>query len=394
MPNNDFIRLKYDTRMVAGSDEAEIMLYGEICDDWWSVVTEHRFADKSAVDFDKALKDIKGAKKVTLRINSPGGYCTEAVAMRTMLINAGFEEIIVSIEGICASAATLLACIPHAKVRMSEGSEYMIHNPAGWSYGTAEEHEKSAERLRMEEANFRGIYAKKCGKPDEDIKKWMDATTWFNAQQAKDAGFVDEIIGEEMPMVACVSPRMMTAMRALYANVPETVTEEAPQTPEEEATSTPTVSNAKPTVAAGIATEIHNEEDNPSMEISEITREQLETGNPVVYNDVMRAGAEAERARIADIDDLTPTGCEAMAAEAKRSGMSAMDYHKSIVKAQREKAAKFMDDRKAETKAAMSIPGGASEDSTGNPDEEIKKNAEEIAMYAKEARQTGDGSMY
>ncbi|MEG0768246.1 MAG: ATP-dependent Clp protease proteolytic subunit, partial [Clostridia bacterium] len=140
MPNNELIRLKYKTRMIADSEEAEIMLYGEICDDWWSVVTDHKYADRSAVDFDNALKAIKGAKKVTLRINSPGGFCNEAVAMRTMLINAGFESLTISIEGLCASAATLLACIPGATVKMSEGSEYMIHNPSGGEWGTAEVH--------------------------------------------------------------------------------------------------------------------------------------------------------------------------------------------------------------------------------------------------------------
>ena len=40
------------------------------------------------------------------------------------------------------------------------------------------------------------------------------------------------------------------------------------------------------------------------MEITEITKDQLQTGNPKLYTDVMQAGAEAERLRISEIDDI------------------------------------------------------------------------------------------
>ena len=76
----DIFRLGYSVRMEAeNSDTAEIMLYGQIVEDgpkWWKWSEE----DKSAADFDKAVKEVreKGAKKLLLRINSPGGVCTES----------------------------------------------------------------------------------------------------------------------------------------------------------------------------------------------------------------------------------------------------------------------------------------------------------------------------
>lgn len=387
MPSNELIKFRYQARMNAESEEAEILLYGEICEDWWSVMSEHKFADKSAIDFDKALKDIKDAKKVTLRINSPGGYCVEAVAMRTMLINAMFEDLTISIEGLCASAATILACIPGAKVTMSEGSKYMIHNPSGGAYGTAAAHEKAAELLHADEASFRGIYAKKCKKSDEDIKKWMDAETWFSAQEAMEAGFVDEISSGEMPMVACVSPRMMTAMRAMYAHIPETISE-AKETAKTQD------SNENPTISTGDSAGINNKEDQPNMEITDITRDQLRTGNPALYADVMRAGAEAERLRISEIDDMTPAGYEVLAADAKTNGLSSTDYLKAVVKAQREKSAQYLADRKDETANAKEILGGASEDTNHNENDDKKKDAQEIADYAKSVRMNADGGMF
>ena len=53
MPNNERFRLRYDLQMNAADESADVMIYGEICDDWWKW-TE---ADISATDFDKLLKD-------------------------------------------------------------------------------------------------------------------------------------------------------------------------------------------------------------------------------------------------------------------------------------------------------------------------------------------------
>ena len=129
----EMFRLRHRTQMLAGGETAEIMLYGEIIFDMpenWKWSKE----DKSAADFDKAVKKVRedGAKNALLRINSPGGYVTEAVAMRAILVNAGFEKIDIRIEGLCASAATLLATIPGAHVTITPGSQYMIHNPHNW----------------------------------------------------------------------------------------------------------------------------------------------------------------------------------------------------------------------------------------------------------------------
>ena len=106
--------------MNASDSEAEIMLYGEIIqdmpEDWkWSK------EDKSAADFDKAIKAARdgGARKLLLRINSPGGIVSEAVAMRSILCAAGFENITVRIEGLCASAATIIAAIPGEHVQIA-----------------------------------------------------------------------------------------------------------------------------------------------------------------------------------------------------------------------------------------------------------------------------------
>jgi len=65
-----------------------------------------------------------------------------------------------------------------------------------------------------------------------------------------------------------------------------------------------------------------------------------------------------------------------------------------VVKAQREKAAKFVDDRKAETAPSVEVAGEASDNGSSDPDAELKKAAAEIAEYAKAYRASADGGMF
>lgn len=395
MPNRDFFRIRFSTpRLSADNSEAEIMLYGQIIEDMpenWKFSKE----DKSAADFDKAIKSVKesGAKKLTLRVNSPGGIVTEAVAMRGILCTAGFEKISIRIEGLCASAATIIATIPGAHVQIAPGSEYMIHNPWTIDWGNAEQFEHTAQHLRAEEATTRAFYAKKTGQTDEQIKAWMDAETWFTAEDAVKNGFCDELLAEgddgTGKIAACVTLRTMSAMKAMYSNIPSTLSvreDPAPQT---------NVSNTELVVAAGVVPEnTQSEEETSSMDITNMTPEQLRSENAALYDSIMQAGGAQERQRLQDIDDLTPAGYEAMAREAKENGTSAMDYHKAIIKAQREKGQQFIAQRAAETAAASSIRGGASEESAGGVEQEISANAKEVAEYAKAASVSMDGGMY
>lgn len=405
MPKRDIFRLAYAVGMLADkADTAEVMLYGEIVQDgpeWWKWSKE----DKSAADFDKAIKDVKknGAKKLLLRINSPGGICTEAVAMRTILATAGFEETTVRIEGLCASAATFLATLPGAHVQIGEGSEYMIHNPMGGCYGNASDLESYAARLRNIEKTSRGFYAAKTGQDDEQVKEWMDAETWFTAEQAVEYGFADELLESEKenetPAAACVTGQTMGVMRGLYRAVPEqiAVRDEPHSDPEPEATpaegaGTDTVSEGDP--AAGEPTENTTyEEDNRTMEAKDLTLAQLQEGNPDLLRQVQQQAVAEERARLADIDALTMPGYEAMAAEAKEKGTSALDFQKQIVAAQKAKAAEFMEQRRKETTPAEQVAGGAA--GGGKTEEqEIEENAKSIAEYAKQYGGSIDGSMY
>lgn len=391
----DIFRLAYNVHMEAeNSDTAEVMLYGEIVEDgpkWWKWSEE----DKSAADFDKAIKDVlkAGAKKLLLRINSPGGVCTESVAMRSILANAGFEEINIRIEGMCASAATDIATLPGAHVAIAEGSEYMIHNPWCYALGNANELEHTIERLRNIEKMSRGFYMKRTGQAEEQIKDWMDAETWFTADQAVEYGFADEVLEAEVkgetPAAACVTSRVMATMRNLYKAVPEQIAEKDA----EPAAPTPTVSYEAP--VAGASTEINqHEEEHDTMDIKDINVDQLRAENPALLEQIQQNAVAAERARQDEIDAMTDPGYEELAAQAKANGTSPADFVKQLVQAKKAKGAGFMAARQQETAPAQNVPGGEPASNHKTEEQEIQDNAKAVAEYAKQYAGSGNETMF
>lgn len=389
----DVFRLAYSTRMSAEDKETgELMLYGEIVQDYGKYYKENYPDDKCASDLDKAVKELKnnGAKKLNLRINSPGGIVTEAVAMRAILTGANFESIHIRIEGLCASAATILASIPGAETEITPGSEYMIHNPWTIAWGNANDMQREVDHLRQLEATARGFYTQKSGQTDEQIKEWMDAETWFTAEDAVKYGFCDKLAEEQAnaePAAACVTRREMAAMKGLYRAVPEAIREMADDGKTD-------VSNDAP--VAGVPTEnTHHEEDTETMEIKDLNVDQLRAENPGLLDNIRQEAMTAERQRCEDIDAITPPMAEyrAMAEAAKRDGTSVTDYQKQIVQAMKQKGTDFLKNRQQETAPAGQVPGSAA-GSGKTEEQEIQNIAKDIAAYAKAYAGNNDGGMY
>ena len=396
----DLFKIGFSCSMSAeDKDTGEIKLYGQIISnmpDTWKYDDQ----DKSAEDFDKAVKKLKedGAKKLLLRINSPGGIVNEAVAMRSILANAGFESINIRIEGWCASAATIIATLPGCHVAITEGSEFMIHNPSTVAWGNADDIEKTVVHLRNIESNIRTMYTKRTGKPDEEIKKMMDAETWLSAENAVKEGFADEVIDEskEEPAAASVSSQFMTAMKGMYHAIPEGIRisdEAVPEDGKNENSVNDDASNG--TSKGGCLTRIDNsKKEENNMELKDITMEQLASERPDLLDSVRQEAVKAERTRLEDIDALTIPGYEDMAEKAKADGTSAVDFQKQVVSAMKQKGKNFLDQRTEETKPAQDVRGGEPASNAASENEEINEYAGSMAEYAKEYAGSTDGAMF
>lgn len=184
MPNKNFWKFRNE----AESETAELLLYGEISDvSWWGdEVTPKEFHDD--------LVSCEG-KDLAVHINSPGGDVFAAQAIYTQL-KAYTGKVTMHIDGMCASAATIIACAGDTVI-MPSNTIYMIHNPksAMLGYFDAPQLDKISESLGAVKQTIVNVYmARVHGVLSEtQIKHKMDSETWMTADEAKSYGFVDEI---------------------------------------------------------------------------------------------------------------------------------------------------------------------------------------------------------
>lgn len=174
-------REKRPANMVRNGAEASLYIY-DVIDPFWGV---------SAMAVIEAISQVGDAETLHVYINSPGGDVFEGRAIMAAI--GRFQgNTVAHIDSLCASAATSIALACN-EVRMSEGAFFMIHNASGMVWGDKSAMRETADLLEKVEGSIVGDYTKKTGKDDEQVRKWMDAETWFTAAEAKAEGFVDSI---------------------------------------------------------------------------------------------------------------------------------------------------------------------------------------------------------
>lgn len=130
-------------------------------------------------------------RPVNLYINSPGGDVFEGREMQG-IVAAYAGAVTAIIQGVAASAATFVS-MSAAKVQIVKGSRYMIHNGMTIALGDKQDMTDAYNLLSSFDSELAGEYAAKTGLETAQITQWMDAETWFTAEQALEHGFVDQI---------------------------------------------------------------------------------------------------------------------------------------------------------------------------------------------------------
>lgn len=167
--------------------DAEILLYDVIggYDDNW----DYQGA-KALINKIKGLGDVKN---IRLRINSVGGDVFEAQAMYSYL-KTHPTAVTVHIDGLAASAASLVA-MAGDKIIMPRNALMMIHNPAMWACGEAEDMRDAAEMLDKVRDTIAHAYMEKTGLDRDRVVSMMQDETWMSADEALALGFCDALEG-------------------------------------------------------------------------------------------------------------------------------------------------------------------------------------------------------
>lgn len=184
----------------------EVLIYDEI--GLWGI-SAARFIDEL-----KAMDD--GRAQITVAINSPGGDVFDGFAIHNALLRLG-ERCTVRIDGLAASAASVIACGGH-QVVMAANAMLMIHNPWTLTYGTAQDLRKTADMMDKARDGILAAYRRKAPAiEDAALIQMLDEETWLNADEALALGLVD-LIGETVALQAC---RGSTNVLARFKHPPD-----------------------------------------------------------------------------------------------------------------------------------------------------------------------------
>lgn len=300
----------------------ELLLYGDISQtSWWGdEVTPRQFAEE--------LAGLGALDKIVVRINSGGGDVFAAQAIGNQLEQHP-AEVTAKIDGLCASAATIVAC--HCgKVIAANDSTYMVHPVRMGAYGyyNAEELKKYIEALDAIRESITGLYAKKTGREKDEVAGWMDETKWWTAQQAKENGFIDELVDDAEETVVENRDGMLFVnsvnMHLPFDKAPDFVQSSKA---------------AKTAADCFVNKNCHKEVKNMANEFK--TVDDLRGAYPALVNEIEEAAAQQarsdERQRIQDIEEMALPGSEEQTFEAKYTKpISASTYAKAAMKKAKE----------------------------------------------------------
>lgn len=181
-------------------DEAEILIYDFI---GWP------FND--AGEFVRAMAGITN-KKITVRINSPGGDVFDAHAIFNAIKNHPSKPA-TRVESLAASAASYIALAGHEK-QAYKNAMFMIHEPMTGFWGNQYEMREVADILQQISGTMIDMYADNTNVGKRELKDMLKAETWMTAKVAKEKGFIDTIIEAGNP----VSAKFDLSM---FANIPD-----------------------------------------------------------------------------------------------------------------------------------------------------------------------------
>ncbi len=195
-------------RIEAAADEATIYLYDVIGYDWWSG------GGITALQFAADLNELRGVNTLHVRFNSPGGDVFDGRAICAAL-DAHPAHKVGHVDGWAASAASFI--LMHCdEVEITQGAMIMIHN--GWTLAAGDNRVMfdTGNLLLKIDSAIQDDYERRSSADRAQVVNWMNAETWFTADEAVQHGFADRIAGSGDGAKA-----RSTWNVAAYANAPQ-----------------------------------------------------------------------------------------------------------------------------------------------------------------------------
>ena len=303
------------------------------------------------------LAAVKGKSNITIKINSCGGDLYTGIAIHNAIKGLTGHKVVV-VEGIAASAASVIACAGD-EVQVYPGSMVMIHGVAGllYDYYTLADLKKLQKDFDASERAIAEIYHAKTGIEVDQLRSMMTRETWMVGQEAIDNGFADTLLTDEGPDVTLSADKKVLLVAGIrhdvkgFRHIPGTI---------------PIDNSIHAAPAAGnkhaaAKNDGPKKEDNKTM-----TLEEMRAQHPDVVAQIEQQAAETartqERARIEAIDSIAASVGDAQLVRDAKYGETPCTAEQLALKAMQKQAAlgaKHLKDAKADNDESGAAGVGA-----------------------------------
>jgi ATP-dependent Clp protease protease subunit len=141
------------------------------------------------------LESTDPKRDIQLYINSPGGAVYSGLGVYDTMQNVSPNVSTICV-GMAASMAAILLCAGTKGKRSAlKHSRIMIHQPLGGAGGQASDIEITAREILKVKDELYEILAQHTGKDKSQILEDSDRDYWMKAEEAKDYGMIDEVLG-------------------------------------------------------------------------------------------------------------------------------------------------------------------------------------------------------
>jgi len=153
--------------------------------------------DPAGIDAAKVAALLRGApdaKRINIRLNSAGGSAFDGVAIMNAIKDHP-AKVTVKVDGLAASAAALIT-LAGDTVEIGEGSFLMVHRTSAAAFGNGTDLRELAATMSKVDGELVSTIAKRCRKPVETVRGWLDNETWFTGPEAVEAGLADKVVSD------------------------------------------------------------------------------------------------------------------------------------------------------------------------------------------------------
>lgn len=330
---------------------AELILYGSIgSDEYWDDISDKAFKQD--------IENLGNVENITLHINSPGGSVFSAVAIANTLKNHK-AKVTANIDGLAASAATIITSACDV-VKMPKNALFMIHNPITFAYGNNQEMQKTLEMLNKVKNSIIETYLYKANTDKETLSKLMNDETWMDAETAKEYGFIDEILDEEIEKEFVENKLIINSMAF---DISKFKIFKAEKTNKSQDITPLNITINSTGNAENIADEIKNilNNGNNKKEEEKMTLEELKNKFPELYDQIFNEGKEAginkENERMKAIDEMNISNYPELVENAKYTEkVEASELAMKVLKKQNEEKAEKLEGLKNESQSNFIPP--------------------------------------